>query len=173
MKIEEYKKLFPSEEVSWITKSKSFRQEMVQFDETADYWAGPFEGGFAYASIYVEDSRFLQSEEQIRLKFRLGTFNFSGKYKNPSKDESHLQKRLSELTNRELKEWEHKNSLHKIDSPSLEMPVVLVLRGNDDCSYSKFFKTLAEAEQELETMLSMQPCNITVNIKDQGFVFTN
>ncbi len=174
MKIEEYSKLFPNENVSWIIKSKSIRQEMVQFDETADYWAGPFEGGFAYANIHVADARFLLSEDQMRLNRRFSTFNFpSGKYKNNVQSEEHLQKRLSELTDKEQKEWERKNSEYKMDCPSLERPVVLMLRGNDDCSYSKFFKTVAEADQELELMLSMQPCNMVVNIEDQGFVFTN
>ena len=50
MNIDEYRKLFPTEHV-WPEKAGTpgvIEEGMLLFDETASYWAWPFEGHYAF-----------------------------------------------------------------------------------------------------------------------------
>lgn len=52
-------------------------------------------------------------------------------------------------------------------------PFKLYLFGNDDCSYSKWFDTAAEMEEELNYLRMMQPLDFNKDIKERNYIFTN
>lgn len=67
-----------------------------------------------------------------------------------------------------------KNNITYIDFPTKEKPIALYLAGNDDASYSKYFATAEEAEQELKSLLVKQPLDFFNDLGDvNGWVFTN
>jgi hypothetical protein len=53
------------------------------------------------------------------------------------------------------------------------LPYHVHLTGTDDFSYSKYFCTLEEAEQELNYLRMMQPLDFKLDILDRGYLFTN
>lgn len=52
-------------------------------------------------------------------------------------------------------------------------PFKLYLFGNDDCSYSKWFNTKAEMDEELNYLRKMQPLDFNKDIKERNYIFTN
>jgi len=53
------------------------------------------------------------------------------------------------------------------------LPVALYLCGSDDCSHTKWFATIEKAEEELKRLRMMQPLDITLDIYNEGYQFTN
>lgn len=53
------------------------------------------------------------------------------------------------------------------------LPYHVYLAGTDDCSYSKYFCTLEEAEQEMDYLKMMQPLDFKLDVIDRGYLFTN
>lgn len=53
------------------------------------------------------------------------------------------------------------------------LPYRLYLCGNDDCSYTKGFATLEEAETELQYLRLMQPLDMYRDIYERNYIFTN
>jgi hypothetical protein len=58
------------------------------------------------------------------------------------------------------------------DQPTLTHPIKLWIIGNDDTSYSKFYKTEQEALEEIYLFIAAEPLDFKV-IWDFGFIFTN
>lgn len=53
------------------------------------------------------------------------------------------------------------------------MPVRLILRGNDDTSYTKYFMTEEEAELEAQYLRKMQPLDFSHDVRIRRYFFTN
>lgn len=53
------------------------------------------------------------------------------------------------------------------------LPYSVYLYNNEDCSYTKYFCTLEEAEQELNYLRMMQPLDFKLDILNRGYLFTN
>jgi hypothetical protein len=123
---------------------------MLSFDEkTAHNWHGPFKGGYAFYSIqdytgYAD----LCTIEQMNQK----EDDFYAKH--DPKDERKGYNWYKETT-------------------TVEFPVRLYMCGNDDCSYSKYFKTFKEAQDLLASFDTKAVLNFYRDIRDNGFVFTN
>lgn len=179
MTIEEYEKQFGN----CYCKGGTVEEEgMIQFDETSNCLAGPFDGGYAY--YMIQDCRTLRgwnvvSFDNYKLRCRFSQYNipnWNGKgLKNPAENEEQLQKRLEKLTDKERKYWQIavEKEIKYCDYPTLENPIRFYICGNDDSSWTKFFPTVESAKEELKLYLSMQPINYQIHISDNGFVFTN
>lgn len=176
MNISEYKEKFPSEV---LPSHKGISDGMLLFDESASSFAGPFKGNYAYYCI--KDGRLnrhpkypIQTLAALKLRHRLNQYNFPfGMYRNPSKDLDHLQQRLDKLTPKELKEWQSKIEKFVQHDSTIEKPFLLYICGNDDCSYTKYYPTLKNLEDELNFFLDDEPLNFGLHISENGFVFTN
>ena len=157
---------------------KSTYEGMLQFDDSASHFAGPFPGNFVYYCILNEYSNWptLPSIEDVKTEHRFSRHNFPTRlnFRDDAKNEQHLQKRLKMLTPKELKQWELiQNKDVSITEATVENPNKLWIAGNDDTSYSKFFPTLEDAKQELYFLENNQPLNFNIHIKSRNFVFTN
>lgn len=181
MTVDEYHLLYPNERVMRSTLTKANKTSaividgMLKFDEeTASSWGGPYEGDYAYFSI--KDCRELPGHNKITSiaehlqRVRLEPF---GRFKTPAESEEHLQKRLAELSIKQRKDWEQRLNKWMVDCPTIDKPFALCVCGNDDCSYTKFYCKLEEAQEELTLFLSMEPLNLWLHIVENGFVFTN
>lgn len=62
-----------------------------------------------------------------------------------------------------------------IDRESIEriLPYSIYICGNDDCSYSKWFATEEEVNDELYYLRKMQPLDFNRDIIDRDYIFTN
>ncbi len=65
-----------------------------------------------------------------------------------------------------LKRWSKESLMYLL-------PYSLRLSGNDDCSYTKGFATLKEAEDELTYLRMMQPLDMHRDIYERDYIFTN
>lgn len=185
MNLEQYKSMFPNERVWFSTltdangNSATVVEGMIQFDDTACNFAGPFEGGYAHFAL--TDHRNLpgprgklQTVAWHLEQQRLSHWNFPhGMFKEPAKNWDHLLRRLKKLSPKEHREWERKVTTHSIEVATVDYPFALKLSGNDDSTYTKFYPTLEAAQADLQLMLDMQPCNFDLHVGDNGFVFTN
>jgi len=66
-----------------------------------------------------------------------------------------------------------KRYINSIKHSEKYLPYQVYLAGTDDFSYSKYFCTLEEAEQELDYLRMMQPLDVKLDILDRGYLFTN
>lgn len=53
------------------------------------------------------------------------------------------------------------------------LPYKIYICGNDDCSYSRYFSTEQEAIDEMNYFRIMQPLDMTRDIYDRNYIFTN
>lgn len=119
-------------------------------DNTAYNWAGPFQGN--YAQFVLSDHSKEICPPSIELKLEAAQKFFA------------IEKAKAL----------RKNTEYKIpnDIPTIDKPIRLWILGNDDTSYSKFYKTKEEALEELNLLIANEPLEFDV-IYDFGFVFTN
>jgi hypothetical protein len=122
--------------------------------ETAFRWAGPFEGG--HAQFVLRD---YSKAEGNRGKDK-------GKNLLVLWDEGNLERKAA------CKRRGEHYSVYN-DRPTLELPVELKMYGNDDTSYSKFYKNEQEALNELQLFITNQPLDFDEVISDFKFYFTN
>lgn len=73
MKIEEYLRQYPNVKL-W--NLGGINEGLLQFDDTASYFAGPFPGNFVYFRISTEPNSNQPTIEEFLLKHRLSRFNF-------------------------------------------------------------------------------------------------
>lgn len=52
-------------------------------------------------------------------------------------------------------------------------PYMLILSGNDDTSYSKSYHNIEAAIDELKYLTALQPINMTKDVLNRGYIFTN
>ena len=183
MNINEYLTQYPNERV-WPSRAGEpgvIAEGMLQFDETAAHFAGPFAGGYAYYRL--ADMRDMpgwaplvsvaEHRQQNRFSPHCLPWRLRTQYGKPAESEEHLQKRLALLTAKERKEWDARVKDFALDMPTVEFPFALKLAGNDDSSYTKFYPTLEAARAELDLFLADQPLNFDLYVAENGFVFTN
>jgi hypothetical protein len=133
----------------------------LQFtEETAHLWAGPFPGNCC--------------------RFILKDWTHATKSWGPDKGKSILALYQKGKEEQEEKIARGYYEFHKdkhpyswIDYPSYEKPIALVMYGNDDTSYTKFYATEAEALEELNLFSENEPLNAEDVVFNFGFVFTN
>jgi hypothetical protein len=158
------------------------REGMLQFTpETATVLAGEFEGGFAYfrASLFLNNPHPktgalpLESAatelEHYRRWHGLMPKRFG--YGERAQNEEHLQKRLLLLTDKERAEWDDRVTKHQTDYATIETPYRLFVAGTDDASWSKFYATEGQLNEELALYEACQPLHFFNDLT--GFVFTN
>lgn len=68
-----------------------------------------------------------------------------------------------------LKNWSEQNFIWLQE----KLPFRLMLCGNDDTSYSKYFATKEKLEEELNYLRAMQPLDIVLDVYQRGYEFTN
>jgi hypothetical protein len=183
MTINDYLTQYPNERVwpSYPDAPGTIAEGMLQFDETAAHFAGPFDGNYVY--FRLADMRTLPgwgplctvAELQQRQRFSRHNlpWRLRTNYGQDAQSEEHLQKRLALLTPKELKAWQEGLDKWRIDMPTLEKPFALKLAGNDDVSYTKYYPTLEAAQAELSLYTADQPLNFPLHVQENGFVFTN
>jgi hypothetical protein len=66
-----------------------------------------------------------------------------------------------------------KKYINSIKNSEEYLPYHVYLAGEDDFSYSKYFCTLEEAEQEMAYLRMMQPLDFKLDVIDRGYLFTN
>lgn len=69
-------------------------------------------------------------------------------------------------------EWYREHPDTSVEDVTSEKPISLYFCGNDDTSYTKFYRTVEEGLADLELLLAATPLDFHEFI-DFGFVFTN
>ncbi len=179
MTLDEYFAQYGDEYRGFLSYKPAFRElvreGMLLFDEdTACNWGGPFPGNYAYYKIerHLEPLR-TEAEERLKFRFSRSVYGIHPPWGEDAKSEEHLQKRLSQLTEKQRKAWQKCQDGFEIDQPTVEKPVSLYMCGNDDTTYTKFFATVEEALEEVEMLEADQPLCTFTHIYENGFVFTN
>lgn len=161
---------------------KDLKEGMLQFTEDTHFvLAHSFHGFGYYRTTHFLNVNHpttglpvLQTIAQTLQQGRFSPYRFPLRfgYKDPAQSEEHLQKRLALLTDKERKEWErHQGEHNYIEYATVEKPYRLYICGNDDSSYSKFYATEAEMNEELALYEACQPLDFYNDLT--GFVFTN
>jgi hypothetical protein len=133
---------------------------MLQFtEETACCWGGPYDGNYAhFILIDYTDATFGGGRDKGKKCLET--------WKNREKEiQSKIERGHYEYTKTVPYRYD--------DSPSLEKPIRLWMLGNDDTSYSKFYKTEQEALEELQLFIGNQPLDFHQVVNDFHFYFTN
>lgn len=146
---------------------------MLQFTEdTAHCWAGPFPDNFAHYVLKDCHSWPLRTMAEERMEHARWMLPDRVRPQTPIQNEQQLAKLLERLTPKERKAWDT-HDRRAVENPTIEFPFRLHISGNDDCSYSKFFATREEGEQEIALLLACQPLDFWKDIEQNGYVFTN
>ena len=138
---------------------------MLQFTaDSATCWGGPFDGNFAYFSLqdytqatmpYGKDkgANLLALWEKVRIE----------------KEKEYLE-RLARGTDKcKLVQPPYDYR----ERASVDKPIRLYMVGNDDTSYSKFYKSEDDAKDEQNLFIGNQPLDFHDVVQDFEFVFTN
>jgi len=125
-------------------------------EETADRWSGPFEGN--YAQFVVRD--------YTNAVTAYGKNKGSNYLERLAKSELERKRKIESGFHGTLP-YSYPNDL-----VSVEKPIRLWMFGNDDTSYSKFYKTEEEAMSEVDLFIANEPLDFKI-IWDFNFVFTN
>lgn len=132
------------------------RGVLIFNEETSCGWAGPFPGDAAFYSI-----------KDYRIEGR-----YSGKdfLKRSSLYRETLMLKNLPMKNRSMSA---KFYYDNYEYPTIEFPIKLYIFGNDDTSYSKFFRSVDEAIYESELMEECEPLDFHKDILENDFIFTN
>jgi hypothetical protein len=168
---------------------EGFREnkEFLEFDESAFNWAGPFETGEKKGCIVDYGQNKQKTSYPI-----LNVKTDHSFYHLPDKTRQKLGKSANDhwkLTPKEKKElfnslsvkdqYETARNYFKQKNGYLEemlaqtQPFRIYLAGNDDYSYTKWFSTEEEMNEELRYLRLMQPLNFFLDIAERGYIFTN
>lgn len=126
--------------------------------ETAYNWAGPFDGG--YAQFVLSDH-----SNELKLPYLYKNLGIDCKLRLEADQQFFAIEKAKALKTK--KEFKIPN-----DIPTIDKPIRLWILGNDDTSYSKFYKTKEEALEELNLFIANEPLEFSI-VYDFGFVFTN
>ena len=168
--LEQFRKLYPDWKYLVESFAKNYHsgdpriitEGYLQFtEESAHLWAGPFPGNCC--------------------RFVLKDYTHAVKTWGPDKGKSLLQ--MYENGRKEIREkiergfYEYKDKApppdDMIEYPSFEKPIALVMYGDDDTSYTKFYALESEALEELILFSENEPLNALDVVSNFGFVFTN
>lgn len=155
--------------------------EFLEFtEETANYWAGAYKeegkkGCYAAINSLINDIDELEYPFNIKpiteswdpydLPYSFQVEHLDNQYKKSHSENYndfplHIQLLLAKkyISNLNVEEY---------------LPYKVYLYGTDDTSYTKYFCTLEEAEQEMNSLRMMQPLDFKLDILDRGYLFTN
>lgn len=147
--------------------------------ETAHCWGGPHKLNDKLGAIlkvkenkpedYVVD---LKDFSYYNLPKHLEKQTSDKEIYNMSKEEKH---NYFDSLSAADKHYIAKRQLQWIDKEWLEskLPFKIYLSGNDDTSFSKWFATKKEVQEEINYLLKMQPLCMHKDIYDRDYIFTN
>lgn len=178
MTIDDYLELFP-DGISRPSEAERFQSGMIRFtEETASSWGGPCPGGFAL--YHFEDMRKTsrwKRENTVptkrafelaieRLKWELEKLEFmSHRFQRSARKQ--LREDLRRLQRMDVL------ALHSfLEWTTEEYPFRLYMRGNDDTSYTRFFKTEEEGLELIELLEVSSPIDFN-EFLEFGFFFSN
>lgn len=178
MDFDTYFKLHPEALIpygDWIRPSEKYqaiRAGVLQFnDDTACCWGGPFPGNVAGFSLYDVRVAYPSYKGKPLAEARATALVQVAKLKESDMRYEH-QPYWAELFARV--QAGDAAAIHVINEwGTLEHPFTLHVFGNDDCSYSKWFATQAEAEAVLDLLEAGQPLDMFKDFHPFYFVFTN
>lgn len=161
--------------------------EFLQFDHSAENWAGPFEMGEKKGCIVIYGERKDICDYPVwDVKKEHSFYNLPfNTRKDLSIDENHhysltpeeKEKFFNSLSPREQLQTAEDYFLSKISYLNEDLgrtqPYEIYLVGNDDCSFTKWFSSKEEMEEELKFLRMMQPLNFSLDIQDRNYIFTN
>lgn len=134
------------------------KQGMLEFTETACCFGGPFAERYAQFVLIDYSKSYFKNGDLVTETFDRGI------------------KKRKEETERKIKSGflkPNKNYKEVQEYPSVEKPIRIWLLGNDDTSYSKFYKTVEEALDELDLFIVAEPLDFHEIIEGFNFVFSN
>jgi len=161
---------------------KGQKEEFLEFDETADRWAGPFNNGQkkgCYINVILDDEYKKPNIKDFSITSNLHNYTLPRKLYNKielyGKSEEEKKDILSNLSTEDFISTIKKVSTSMIDDESIlyKLPYRIHLSGNDDCSYSKGFYTVEEMNKEVQRLRNNQPLNFDLDIDDFNYIFTN
>jgi hypothetical protein len=128
---------------------------MLRFGEGAASWGGPFPGDYAFFKLtdYTGTDLPRRNDDYYR------------------KSADRARRSIYRDTPGKKRKARHSapTGIHAVTSAT---PVCLYLCGNDDVSYSKFYATVKEAQEDLALLKASEPVDFD-DLADLGFVFTN
>lgn len=153
-------------------------------DETAYSWAGPFRMGKKQGAA-------VQAKENIHKDLKYPVFDVA-KYHTRYNLPHAIYEKVDDATHYHMTPDEKEaffNTLSVTDkhhtaknyysmgylkeSLAQCLPYRIYMCGNDDCSYSKWFATKKEMDDEMKYLRKMQPLDFYIDIRDRGYIFTN
>ncbi len=141
-------------------------QGMIQFTpETSSIWGGPFPDHHAMFVLLDETKRNFRSFELAKKDAREKLLGYISAKTERKGEFVEMLERL---------EAGDSDVVHDVEEcGTAEFPFRIWMMGNDDTSYSKWFRTRKEAEQLLELLEANQPLNFYKDFLPFGWTFTN
>jgi hypothetical protein len=168
--IAQYKILYPNENMfcgmsGLYPGIREICEGMLQFTEdSAACWGGPFDGNFAYFSMQDYTKATMpygkNKGENLLAVWEKARVEKEKEYKEQVERGAHKYKHISPPSD-------------YLESASIDRPIRLYMAGNDDTSYSKFYTSEDEAQEELNLFIGNQPLDFHDVVQDFDFVFTN
>lgn len=177
-------------EITFYKKDGSgFREntEFLQFDHSAVNWAGPFEMGEKKGCIviYGEQKNICdypvwdvkKGHSFYNLPFNTRKALAIDEDRHYSLTPEEREKFFNSLSPgeqlRTAKDYFCSKISYLNEALGRTQPHKIYLAGNDDCSFSKWFSSEEEMEEELKFLRMMQPLNFSLDIADRNYIFTN
>lgn len=155
------------------------REFLVFTEDTADNWGGPFkQDGKRGCTVKVMQ----QDVKQVVIgslyeEMRSYDFPYEISRELHNKDIFDILDRFESLSMIEqikvAKKYIERLYVNREERLNSLLPYRLLLSGNDDTSYSKYFLTMEELNKELKYLRMMQPLDYIRDIMDGGYIFTN
>lgn len=157
--------------------------------ETACSWGGPFQfnGVEGCVAVVTEGENEIATMKPINIQQDWGYWQLPDKFRAERSDlkdseiyhmngESRAELFLTfpasvqfAIAKKILNLWNEQNCIWL----QAKLPFKIGLYGNDDTSYTKYFATKQEMEDELNYLRAMQPLDIVRDVYDRGYEFTN
>lgn len=134
------------------TENKISSIEPIDFRRDWSYWHLPY--SFREENKNLKDSEiyYMSKEEK---EFLFNTFPIQIQF---------------EICSRIISLWSQDGQQYYLKD---KLPFRIVLSGNDDCSYSKFFCTREQMKNEIKYLRGMQPLDMIRDIYNRDYIFTN
>jgi hypothetical protein len=172
LSLQKYAELFPNEKAygSWASHvqlgAHLISEGYLQFTpDTACCWGGPWEGGYARFVLTDFTEAIVTHGPDKGLSY-LDSMD-KRRYDNYEKAVRHAK-----FMGKDIPEWSDEPKGEERGYASKQFPVRLWVVGNDDTSYSKTYRTVQEALDELALFTDNEPLDFH-DFRDCGFIFTN
>ena len=162
--------------------------EFLEFDENSAFnWAGPFKCNEKLGCIMIYgENKHKADYPTFNVKkehnFYSIPYNTRDTLKLTANDHWELNSDEKEALFNSLStkdQYETAKAFFKIVNNYLNeylactQPYTIYLAGTDDCSYTKYFSSEEEMNEELKYLRMMQPLNFYVDIRMKDYIFTN